>query len=52
MGQAYFIVNAMMKRTIRLVKIMTVTGKTVQVKKTKALTVIWKSYPLHVAVVS
>ena len=51
MGQAYFIVNAMMKRTIRLVKIMTATGKTVQVKKIKALTVIWKSYPLHVAVV-
>ena len=52
MGKTYFIVNTMMIRTVRLVKIMIATGRKVQVKKMKALTVIQMSYPLHIAVVS
>ena len=44
MGKARFIVNTVMTKTIRLVKIMTATGKKVLVKKMKALTVIRRSY--------
>ena len=41
-----------MVKTVCLVKIMIATGRKVQVKKIKALTVIRRSYPLHIAVVS
>ena len=39
MGRAYFIVNTMMIKTIRLTKIMTATGGKVQVEKMRALPV-------------
>ena len=44
MGKACFIVNKVMTKIIRLVKIMIVSGRKVLVKKMKALTIIRRSY--------
>ena len=51
-GKGIFIMNTLMMRTVRVVKITIATRRKVQVKKMKALTLKRRRYSMHIAVLS
>ena len=51
MGRAYFMMSMIMINTVCLVRKMIANGSKGQVKKMKALTLTWQSYPLLIVVV-
>ena len=51
MGRAYFMMSMIMINAVCLVRKMIANGSKGQVKKMKALTLTWQSYPLHIVVV-
>ena len=52
LGKAFFIMNTLMMRTVRVVKITIATRRKVQVKKMKVLTLKRRRYSMHIAVLS